>query len=269
MLALFAMLIGLVAPAPPGSVSPGSASHSLRGYPPGIHSTRSAPRPFVALRDVDPTIGQEIRYATSHNFTGAPVPGYREPECILTEPAALALRRAQRALRPKGLSLKVYDCYRPRRAVARFVAWARSPGGQSMKHEFYPRVDKRRLIADGYIADRSAHSRGSTVDLTIASLDMGTGFDFFDPRAHTMNATGAQRRNRLLLRQTMRDAGFTGIDTEWWHFTYRREPFPGTYFDFSVSRSSITGSSAVISRTSSSAFSRAASSAWRPSGVIR
>lgn len=243
MLALFAVLVTLVAPAPPG---------------------------FVALADVDPTIRQEIRYATPHNFTGAPVPGYREPTCILTEPAALALRRAQRAL-PKGLSLKVYDCYRPRRAVARFVAWARNPGEQSMKREFYPHVDKGRLITDGYIADRSAHSRGSTVDLTIASADMGTGFDFFDPLAHTMSSrvTEAQRRNRLLLRQTMERAGFTGIATEWWHFTYRREPFPGTYFDFSVSRSSITGSSAVISRTSSRAFSRAASSAWRPSAVIR
>lgn len=239
-----ALLISLFAPAPPG---------------------------FVALRDVDPTIVQEIRYATPHNFTGAPVSGYREPTCILTGPAALALRRAQRALRPRGLSLRVFDCYRPRRAVARFVAWARSPGEQSMKAEFYPRVDKRRLFADGYIAERSAHSRGSTVDLTIESLDMGTGFDLFDPLAHTLNprVTGAQRRNRLLLQRTMEGAGFTGIPTEWWHFTYRREPFPGTYFDFPVARSSITGSSAVISRTSSRAFSRAASSASRPGAVIR
>jgi zinc D-Ala-D-Ala dipeptidase len=245
---------------------------------------------FVALRDVDPTILQDIRYATPHNFTGAPVPGYREPQCLLAGPAARALRRAQATLLPRGLSLKVYDCYRPRRAVARFVAWARSPGEQSMKGEFYPRVDKRRLIAEGYLAERSGHSRGATVDLTIVrlparparayrpgeracyapgrfpdgSIDMGTGFDCFDPLAHTRAAGGQQLRNRLLLKQTMENAGFTGLATEWWHFTYRREPFPGTYFDFPV-----TGSSALISRTSSSALSRASSSARRPSGVIR
>jgi zinc D-Ala-D-Ala dipeptidase len=227
------------------------------------------PTGFVALRDVDPTILQEIRYATPHNFMGTPVSGYREPTCLLTEPAAQALRRAQRTLLPKGLSLKVYDCYRPRRAVAQFVAWARTPGGQSMKGEFFPRVDKRRLIADGYLAERSGHSRGSTVDLTIVrlpagpprpyrpgepltpcyspgrfldgSIDMGTGFDCFDPLAHTLDprVTGPQRQNRLLLKRTMESVGFTGLATEWWHFSYRREPFPDTYFDFPVARSSL------------------------------
>ncbi|MFE2052730.1 M15 family metallopeptidase [Streptomyces sp. NPDC059459] len=232
-----------------------------------------APRDFVALRSVDPTIIQEMRYTTRHNFVGERIDGYRQPLCILTRPAAEALHRAQTRLLRQGYSLKVYDCYRPQRAVDHFVRWAQDLDDQDMKTEFYPDVDKTRLFADGYIAEKSGHSRGSTVDLTIVelparptrpyrpgqplvpcyaprderfpdnSLDMGTGYDCFDTRSHTLDprVQGAQRANRLLLKNTLEDAGLVNLPEEWWHFTYKPEPYPDTYFDFPVSAGSLTG----------------------------
>lgn len=125
---------------------------------------------FVSLSDVDPSILLDIRYVTPHNFTGDPVAGYEAPLCLLTRPAADALRRAQQGFLAQGYTLKVYDCYRPQRAVDEFVAWAADLADQRMKPEFYPRVDKSQLFADGYIADKSGHSRGSTVDLTLVRL---------------------------------------------------------------------------------------------------
>jgi zinc D-Ala-D-Ala dipeptidase len=231
-----------------------------------------APAEFVALRDVDPTIIQEMRYITPHNFTGAPVDGYRKAMCILTRPAAEALHRAQLRLLPHGYALKVYDCYLPQRAVDDFVSWAQDLDDQAMKAEFYPLVDKTRLFADGYIAEKSGHSRGSTMDLTVVrlpaaptrayrpgepltpcygpraerfpdnSFDMGTGFDCFDPLAHTLDprVQGAQLANRLLLKNAMEAQGFTNLPEEWWHYTLSGEPFPATYFDFPVDRRSLT-----------------------------
>jgi zinc D-Ala-D-Ala dipeptidase len=228
-----------------------------------------APGQFVALDRVDPTIAQDMRYATAYNFVGRRIAGYREPVCILTRPAARALHRAQRRLRPLGYGLKVYDCYRPTRAVAQFARWAANPADQKMKREFYPRVDKRQAFALGYIAHRSGHSRGSTVDLTLVklpakphpawdgrlrscaaryrkrfrdgSLNMGTSYDCIDPRAHTFDAriTGRPRRNRLRLRRAMENAGFAPYDNEWWHFTLRGEPYPEKYFNFPVARDSL------------------------------
>jgi zinc D-Ala-D-Ala dipeptidase len=232
-----------------------------------------APADFTALRAVDPTILQEIRYRTPHNFVGEPVDGYREPLCILTRPAAEALHRAQLRLRRQGYGLKVYDCYRPQRAVDHFVRWAEDLDDQSMKGEFYPHVDKTRLFDDGYIAEKSGHSRGSTMDLTLVrlparptrpyrpgeplvpcyapraerfpdnSVDMGTGFDCFDPLAHTLDprVQGPQRGHRLLLKNTLEDLGFVNLAEEWWHYTFKPEPYPDTYFDFPVSRKSLTG----------------------------
>ncbi|MFJ9040833.1 M15 family metallopeptidase [Streptomyces sp. NPDC102406] len=232
-----------------------------------------APKNFVALSDVDPTIIQEIRYFTEHDFVGEPIDGYKKPLCILTEPAAKALHKAQLGLLKKGYSLKVYDCYRPQRAVDHFVRWAKDLDDQRMKPEFYPQVDKTRLFADGYIAEKSGHSRGSTVDLTLVklparptrpyvpgeplracygpqkdrfpdnSVDMGTGFDCFDTLAHTDDprVRGAQRSNRDLLRGALSEKGFVNLPEEWWHFTYKPELFPDTYFDFPVSRRSLTG----------------------------
>jgi D-alanyl-D-alanine dipeptidase len=228
-----------------------------------------APTQFVALDRVDDTIAQDMRYATTYNFVGRRIRGYREPVCILTRPAARALQRAQRRLRREGYGLKVYDCYRPTRAVAQFARWAANPADQKMKREFYPRVDKRRAFELGYIAHRSGHSRGSTVDLTLVKLppkpqpawdgklrscfapyrrrfrdngvNMGTGFDCMDPRAHTFDPriTGRAHRNRLRLRRTMVRAGFAPYDNEWWHFTLRGEPYPETYFNFPVARESV------------------------------
>ncbi|CAM5581753.1 D-alanyl-D-alanine dipeptidase [Streptomyces finlayi] len=231
-----------------------------------------APAAFVSLRSVDPTILQDMRYATSHTFMGERVTGYRQPVCLLTRPAAEALRTAQRKLLRQGLSLKVYDCYRPQRAVDHFVRWAKDLDDTRMKREFYPRVDKSRLFTDGYIAEKSGHSRGSTVDLTIVklparptrpyvpgeklvpcfapqkerfrdnSLDMGTGYDCFDTLSHTDDprVTGAQKANRQLLKKTLAAQGFTNLPEEWWHFTHKPELFPDTYFDFPVSKRSLS-----------------------------
>ncbi|WTS98355.1 M15 family metallopeptidase [Streptomyces sp. NBC_00096] len=206
-----------------------------------------APAPgFAALAEVDPGIGQEMRYATAHNFTGAVVDGYEEPVCLLARPAARALHRAQREALRRGYSLLVYDCYRPQRAVDRFVRWARDGADQRTKAEFYPQVAKDRLIPEGYIAEKSGHSRGSTVDVTLTDLDrepldMGTPFDHFDPLAHTASprVTGAAREHRELLGRLLGGQGFVNLPEEWWHFTYRPEAFPDTYFDFPVSVASV------------------------------
>ncbi|MGD9620067.1 MAG: M15 family metallopeptidase [Mycolicibacterium sp.] len=231
-----------------------------------------APADFVALQDVDPTILQEIRYFTPHNFTGDPVDGYAAPMCILTRAAAEALARAQQDFLESGYTLKVYDCYRPQRAVDDFVGWAANLDDQTMKPEFYPRVDKSALFADGYIAERSGHSRGSTFDVTIVplpvgqtppyfpgqplvdcaapepvrfpdnSVDMGTGFDCFDTLANTFDdrVAGDQAKNRLLLLEGLQRQGFVNYDKEWWHFTLRVEPYPYTYFNFPVDPRSVS-----------------------------
>lgn len=233
----------------------------------------AAPKEFVALRSVAPTIIQEMRYVTPHTFMGERVDGYRQPVCIVTRPTAEALRRAQARLLRQGYSLKMYDCYRPQRAVDHFVRWAKDLQDERMKQEFYPRVDKSRLFADGYIAEKSGHSRGSTVDLTLVklpalptrpyvpgeqlapcygpkaerfpdnSVDMGTGYDCFDTLAHTDDprVQGAQRANRQLLKGTLAEAGFTNLPEEWWHFTYKPETFPDSYFDFPVAWGSVIG----------------------------
>lgn len=234
-------------------------------------SEAKAPAEFVALSDVDPTILQEMRYFTPHNFVGVRIHGYEQPLCILTRPAAEALHKAQVTLLAQGYSLKVYDCYRPQRAVDHFVAWAEDLDDEAMKAEFYPDVDKSRLFLDGYIAAKSGHSRGSTTDLTIVklpavptrpyrpgetlvpcyapqaerfpdnSVDMGTGFDCFDTLSHTLDPRiqGEQLKNRLLLKNTLEDLGFVNLAEEWWHYTYEPELFPDTYFDFPVSRASL------------------------------
>lgn len=197
---------------------------------------------LVLLRDVDPSIGEDIRYAGPRNFTGAPVDGYREPVCLLARPAARALRRAQRELAREGFGLLVYDCYRPRRAVERFVRWAGEADDPVAKAAYYPEVAKERLVPEGYIAAESAHSRGSTVDVTLVRLpargevDMGTPFDLFDPLSHTEDprVTGAARENRRLLGRVLGAQGFVNLPEEWWHFTLRPEAFPDTVFDVPV-----------------------------------
>ncbi len=201
----------------------------------------------MALSDLAPGVELEIRYAGADNFVGAPIDGYEEPVCLLTAPAARALAQVQRDLEAEGLGLRVFDCYRPERAVAHFVRWARDLGDLRTQPEYYPRVRKSELFARGYIALRSGHSRGSTVDLTLverrpgggrAALDMGTPFDLFDERSHTESpeVTEAQRAARLRLRAALERRGFRNYALEWWHYTLAGEPHPEASFDVPVRR---------------------------------
>ncbi len=203
------------------------------------------PNDFVYLKNIDPSIIQEMKYAGSDNFIGRPIPGYQAATCILTREAAEGLKRVQHTLLQKSLSLKVYDCYRPQAAVDYFVAWSRDARDQKQKANFYPSVNKADLFKLGYVAAHSGHTRGSTVDLTIVrlrahhapvNLNMGTHFDWMDPASHSLNPTvkGQALQHRLLLRRLMIHAGFTPLAEEWWHFTLKKEPFPTTYFNFPI-----------------------------------
>lgn len=196
---------------------------------------------LVDLSEHVPDAVLEIRYFGQNNFVGEAIDGYRRPACLLTEAAASALAGVQQELQAEGLGIKVFDCYRPQMAVTHFVRWARDLEDLRMKAAYYPQVDKANLFRDGYIAERSGHSRGSTIDLTLVrfengqavELDMGTGFDFFDPLSHTdsPHIDDTQRTHRLLLRDTMQRHGFVNLPEEWWHYTLANEPFPDTYFD--------------------------------------
>jgi zinc D-Ala-D-Ala dipeptidase len=219
------------------------------------------PAGFVRLREVAPTIRQDMRYAGSFNFTGQVVPGYERPECILREGAAQALARAQAKLAAAGYELKVYDCYRPLRAVRAFVAWAASPGGDSMKAIFYSGLDKSTLFARGYIAVRSKHSLGIAVDIGLvrageaemtppyrrgrcegpfdqrvneSSLDLGTAYDCFSELSATgnPNISAKARTNRDILRRALTAEGFRNYSREWWHYEFN-EPSARAY-DFPV-----------------------------------
>ena len=189
-----------------------------------------------------PQIMLEPRYFGSDNFVGERITGYEAPLVYMTRQAAEALSAVQSRLARFGLGLKVFDAYRPQRAVDHFVRWAEDLDDERMKPRFYPAVDKSNLFSDGYIAARSGHSRGSTVDLTLIvlasgeELDMGTPWDFFDLASwpDSTAVTAQQQANRLLLRTVMMAAGFQPLSTEWWHFTLADEPFENTFFDFPV-----------------------------------
>ncbi|MFD0987645.1 M15 family metallopeptidase [Methyloligella solikamskensis] len=223
-------------------------------------SSGTLPEGFVYLRDVAPSIRQEMRYAGPKNFTGKPVPGYEASECILARPVAEALKAVQADLEADGLSLKVYDCYRPTRAVDAFVGWAKAPDDPQAKRAYYPNLTKGALFPN-YIATRSGHSRGATVDVTLVprdapegaidtsqrvactqadpgddSLDMGTSFDCFDTKANTAapGLTADERRNRQRLVDVMAAPGFKNYPKEFWHYTFKPEPYPSTYFDFPI-----------------------------------
>lgn len=195
---------------------------------------------WIDVHELAPGIETEIRYATPSNFVGDVIDGYHTPRCVLVEPAARALACVQRSLEPQGLGLRVYDCYRPQRAVDYFARWAEDLSDQRTKPTYYPHVDKTELFKDGYIARRSGHSRGSTVDLTLVAggmpLEMATPFDFFDPASHTDSPSISDnaRRNRTRLRVAMEACGFENLPEEWWHYTLRDEPYPDRYFDFPV-----------------------------------
>lgn len=213
-------------------------------YPAAVRGA-DLPNGFVYVEDIVPGIKIELRYYSTHNFIGDRIDGYLAPRCILTKEAAEALKGVQEDLNRFGLGLKIFDAYRPQRAVDHFVRWARDLSDIRMKKEFYPKVDKRNLFKEDYIAEKSGHSRGSTVDLTVIPLagkasdrdvDMGTGFDYFGPQSWPESrAIGAsQRAHRMLLQLVMEKHGFKPYPREWWHFTLKAEPYPETYFDFPV-----------------------------------
>ena len=199
---------------------------------------------FVVLDDAVPDIMVEPRYYTSYNFIGERIRGYEEPVAMVTKETAAALQGVIKELAPLGYTLKVYDAYRPQMAVDHFVEWARNLNDVRMKNYFYPEESKANLFSHGYIATRSGHSRGSTVDVTLydvrndCDVDMGGTFDYFGYRSHPdyPYITEQQKQNRNLLRSVMLRHGFRGIDTEWWHFTLNNEPYPRVYFNFAVKR---------------------------------
>ena len=200
---------------------------------------------LVDVRQLAPDIAQDIKYAGSDNFVGRPVEGYLAPKCLLLKPAAETLARVEHDLRAQHQRLRLFDCYRPARAVQHFVRWAGDLGDQRTKAAHYPKLDKRALLGD-YIAPVSGHSRGATVDLTLmqcdeasthcSPLDMGTDFDYFGTLANTDSpeATAAQHANRELLKHAMEREGFRNYAMEWWHFTLNPEPTPDTIYDVPV-----------------------------------
>jgi zinc D-Ala-D-Ala dipeptidase len=197
-------------------------------------------QPLVRLADVDASITQDPKYFGSDNFMGRPIRGYNAQEVWLSLPAAQALAAAQQLAISEGLSLHVYDGYRPQRAVDHFVEWGADLADSLNKATFYPDVPKEELFDRGYIAAKSGHSRGSTMDLTLTKdgipIDMGTPFDFFDELSHTENPAiqGEAMQNRMILKSIMERSGFSNYVNEWWHYTLNDEPFPDTYFDLPI-----------------------------------
>lgn len=224
-------------------------------------SSAQSSSPFIEINEVSKSIIKEIRYASTHNFVGEEVDGYSEPKCFLTAPAAEALGRVQAKLKNRSISLKIFDCYRPQRAVDHFVRWAGSNKTDSTKEIYFPRVPSEELFNRGYIAERSGHSRGSTIDLTIvklpyqspenythscldprgylyrgSELNMGTAYDCFDETSSTHSQEFEKEviENRMLLLKVMEEEGFVNYSKEWWHFTFKPESYPDTYFDIII-----------------------------------
>lgn len=236
------------------------------GIQAGVNSSQKMPEDWVDLSRLDPSILVEMRLAQDHNFVGRPVVGYHAPKCLLTRRAAEALVAVQSELKPKHLALKVYDCFRPQRAVEDLLRWGQDLRDMRMKEEFYPHIDKTILFTGGYLAKRSSHSRGSAVDLTLVpippraqasyhkkmqlksctlppaerfddnSLDMGTGYSCFDPisAVDVLSINPQAKKNRETLVEVMSKHGFKVMPLEWWHFTLVHEPYPQGFFDFEI-----------------------------------
>lgn len=202
---------------------------------------KDIPEGFVELKTYIPTIILDIRYFNSDNFVGTRINGYKAPKALLTVHAAKALRNVQSELAAFGLGLKIYDAYRPQQAVDHFISWSKDSNDTKMKSIYYPEINKEDLFEEGYLTDKSSHSRGSAIDLTIISLhetvpeelDMGTNWDFFGPESwpQSFKVSPQQRANRMFLYHMMSKYGFKPHDKEWWHFTLVNEPYPNQYYD--------------------------------------
>jgi len=203
------------------------------------------PPEFIDIKELIPDIEIELRYYSSQNFVGDTIDGYYANRCYMTKETALALHKVQEELSKQGMGLKIFDAYRPQMAVDHFMRWAKNEDDTTMKSVYYPRISKERLIPEGYIAQKSGHSRGSTVDLTIIhtsgeqseiELDMGTAWDYFGPASwvNNTNLSNEQLANRELLQSLMKENGFKPLPEEWWHFTLENEPFPDRYFNFPI-----------------------------------
>lgn len=240
------------APSPSPTPTPTAASEpertddngskeQLESEPP-LQKQRMLPKGFVYADDVIPSAWLEIRYSTDYNFVGTRVSGYEAPVAILTAEAAAALKAVSDELESKGYALLIYDAYRPQKAVDHFIRWSKDPEDTKMKQIFYPEVDKAKVFKLGFIASKSGHSRGSTVDLSLVDkwtgipTDMGSPYDFFgEVSAHgTKLITAEQTANRNLLKAAMVKHGFKPYNKEWWHYTLKDEPYPKKYFDFDV-----------------------------------
>lgn len=203
---------------------------------------KKLPDGFIYVKDNIPEVALDIRYAGSNNFIGKPVEAYKKSVAILSKPAAEALKKVQEELTQKGYFLKIFDAYRPQSAVNDFINWAKDPADTIAKKDFYPNVDKKDLFKLGYIATKSGHSRGSTVDLTIVNaatgkeLDMGSTYDYFGEISHhsSTKLNTRQKANRELLKNVMMKHGFRPYLEEWWHYSLKKEPYPNTFFDFPV-----------------------------------
>lgn len=205
--------------------------------------TAQVPEDFGYIVNEIPDIALEIRYASKENFMGRVVNGYESPKVVLTKKALSALKRAQSEFKQLGYGIKVFDAYRPQRAVDDFMQWIKAENDTVMKQKYYPQLDKKKLVPQGYIAEKSGHSRGSTLDLTLIYLDgenkgqevdMGGEWDYFGKRSNYdfPEISLIEKENRALLKKIMIKYGFLPYAEEWWHFTLAKEPFPNMYFDF-------------------------------------
>ena len=205
-------------------------------------SQNKPPKGFDYVHNTIPDIQLELRYFGNDNFIGKPIDGYDKNVSIMSVEAIRSLKLVQGDLKQYNLSIKIFDGYRPQRAVNHFVRWAKQLSDTINKRKFYPKVQKQYLFQEGYISSKSGHSRGSTLDMTLVDitsgeeLDMGSPWDFFGPESwiDNLELTYQQRANRMLLQTIMRKHGFKYYTKEWWHFTLVNEPFPETYFDFPI-----------------------------------
>ena len=209
------------------------------GNEPADRNGEYPPKGFVRITDIVKDAVVDLRYYTSDNFTGAPLPGYRAPRPVLSIEAGNALKAAADSLRESGFRIVVYDAYRPLKAVRRFIEWAEDPDDPGNRR-FFPELSKRQILERGYVCPRSAHSRGSAIDLGLCNMpgepaDMGTDFDFFGTRSrHGADVSPVQSFNRTILRNAMERAGFLPVANEWWHYGLADEPYPDTYWDFDI-----------------------------------